>query len=151
MKPNRWIWIVCLLLTSAAWATAVENNQFSDLFVKNNAGVTNAATYLVVKEQPEFDRIFGHAAVMWQKHKSAPPDFSKQVVALAVHQGNRYTTYQVQALETSNSVVTIRYTTKVRLTPDTAYACPMILTLPRAGLTAVTFTENGKTVATVKL
>jgi len=133
------------------WATAVETNPFNDLFVKSDAGVTNAATYMVVKDQPEFDRIFGHAAVMWQKHKSTPPDFTKQVVALAVHQGNLYTTYKVQALEATNSIMTIRYTTRVKPTPNTTYACPLILTLPRAGLNAVTFIENSQTVATVKL
>ena len=151
MKSNRWNWIVYFALTGAAWVMAAETNQFSDLFVKNDAGVTNAATYMVVKEQPEFDRIFGHAAVMWQKHKSPPPDFSKQVVVLAVHQGNCYTTYKVQTLESTNNIMAIHYTTKVKSTPNTIYACPLILTLPRAGLIAVTFIENGKSVATVKL
>jgi hypothetical protein len=150
MPPSRWSWIVGVLLTGTAWADAA-TPSYNDLFVKNNAGLTNAATYLVVQDQKEFDRIFGHAAVMWQKHKSPPPDFSKDVVALAVHHGHRYTRYKVQAVEFANQVATVRYTLTVRPTPNTTYACPMILTLPRAGLRAVAFIENGQTVATVKL
>jgi hypothetical protein len=151
MKSSRGSWIVCLLLISAAGAAAVETNQLDNLFIKNDAGITNAASYLVVQDQKEFDRIFGHAAVMWQKHKSPPPDFSKDVVALAVHQGNHTTKFKVQAVEPTNSTWAIRYTTDVAPTPNTTYACPMILTLPRAGISAVTFVENGKPVATVKL
>jgi len=151
MKRSRWSWIVCSLLTGAAWAAAVETNQYSDLFIKNDAGITNAASYLVVQDQKEFDRIFGHAAVMWQKRKSPPPDFTKDVDALAVHQGNHTTKFKVQTVESTNSIWTIRYTINVTPTPNTTYACPMILTLPRAGINAVTFVENGKTVATVKL
>ena len=35
--------------------------------------------------------------------------------------------------------------------PATTYACPMILTLPREGLTTVNFVENGQPVAALKL
>ena len=132
-------------------AAADETTPLSNLFVKNNAGLTNSASYLLVKDQKEFDRYFGHGAVMWQKKKTPPPDFTKQVVAFAVHCGLFYTEYKVQSVATTNGVMTIRYTTKVTPTPATTYACPMVLTLPRAGLNSVIFIEDGNTVAALKM
>jgi hypothetical protein len=121
------------------------------LFVKNDAGLDKPANFVVIKDQKQFDKFFGHATVMWQKKKTPPPDFNKQLLVAAIHQGNFYTEYKVQAVTNVNSVMTIRYTTKARPTPSTSYACPMILALPREGFTAVQFIENDKPVATLKL
>ncbi|MCX7007431.1 MAG: hypothetical protein NTY53_09325 [Kiritimatiellaeota bacterium] len=104
----------------------------------------------MVKDQQQFDKYFGHAAVMWQKKKMPPPDFTKQAVAVVVHQGKFYTEYKVQSVTNENSVMVIRYTTKVNQTPATTYACPMILTLPREGLSAVSFIEKDNPAVNVK-
>lgn len=120
------------------------------LFIKNDSGLNQAAHFLLVKDQITFDKHFGHAAVMWQKQKMPPPDFARQAVALVVHQGKFYTEYKVQSVTNENNVMVIRYSTKVNQTPTTTYACPMILTLPREGLTAVNFIEDGKSAAVVK-
>ena len=140
-----------LLACCALPATAALPEPLPSLFVKNDAGLDKEAHFLLLKEQKEFDRFFGHAAVMWQKKKLPPPDFTQQIVVAAIHQGKFYTEYKVQAVTPTNGVMSITYTTKVKPTPTTTYACPMILTLPRAGLTAVTFIENGQPVATLKL
>lgn len=140
------------LLTGGARAVAAgEPEPLPSFFVKNDAGLDKEAHFLLIKEQKEFDKIFGHAAVMWQKKKLSPPDFDKQIVVAAIHQGKFYTEYKVQSVTNLNSTMTINYTTKVKATPATTYACPMILTLPRAGLAAVNFVENGKSIATLKL
>jgi len=136
-------------LAGAAAANTPE--PLPSLFVKNDAGLEKEAHFLLLQEQKAFDRFFGHAAVMWQKKKLPPPDFTKQIVVAAIHQGKFYTEYKVQAVTNTNRITTITYTTTTKPTPTTTYACPMILTLPRADLTAVEFVENGKPVAFLKL
>lgn len=145
------IWLLGLCAGCASGASAHEFTPRSDTFVKNDAGITNTTAYRLVKDQQEFDRYFGHAALMWQKKKTPPPNFAKQVVAFAVHQGAFYTEYKVQSATTTNGVMTIRYTTKVTPTPATTYVCPMILTLWREGLSTIIFVEDGNQVATLKL
>ena len=145
------LWIIGWWAACAIGAAANETTPLANTFVKNDAGITNTTAYLLVKDQPAFDRSFGHAALMWQKNKTPPPDFTKQVVAFAVHQGAFYTQYKVQSATTTNGVTTIRYTTKTTPTPTTTYVCPMILTLPREGINAIIFVEDGKAVATLKL
>ena len=132
-------------------APANTPETLQSLFVKNDAGLDRPAHFLLLKDQKEFDRVFGPAAVMWQKKKLPPPDFTKQIVVAAIHQGKCYTEYKVSSVANMNHVTTITYTTTTKPTPTTTYACPMILTLPRAGLTAVEFVENGRSVAYLKL
>jgi len=136
-------------LAGAAAANTPEPLQ--SLFVKSDAGIDKATHFLLLRDQQDFDKFFGHAAVMWQKKKLPPPDFTKQVVVAAIHQGKFYTEYKVLSVNNTNSVTTITYTTTTKPTPTTTYACPMILTLPREGLATVIFVENGKPVATLKL
>jgi hypothetical protein len=136
-------------LAGAAAANTPEPLQ--SLFVKSDAGIDKEVHFLLMKEQKDFDRFFGHAAVMWQKKKLPPPDFTKQIVVAAIHQGKFYTEYKVQSVTNANNVTTITYTTTTKPTPTTTYACPMILTLPREGLATVIFFENGKPVASLKL
>jgi len=141
-----------VLLVGAGWTRAAEKHEpLPSLFVKNDAGLDKGANFVVIKDQKQFDKFFGHARVMWQKQKAAPPDFNKQLLVAAIHQGNFYTEYKVQSVTNDNSVMTIRYTTKTRPTPNTSYACPMILALPREGFTSVKFIENDKPAATLKL
>ena len=146
------VWLGVALWAGGMHAAAAgEPEPLPSFFVKNDAGLDKEAHFLLIKEQKEFDRFFGHAAIMWQKKKLPPPDFDKQIVVAAIHQGRFYTEYKVQSVTNLNNTMTIDYTTKVKPTPATTFACPMILTLPRAGLTAVNFIENGKSIATLKL
>jgi hypothetical protein len=147
-KFGRLAWLG--LMACALRAGAVTPEPLQSLFIKNDSGLDKAAHHLLVKDQQQFDKYFGHAAVMWQKKKMPPPDFTKQAVALVVHQGKFYTAYKVQSVTNENSVMVIRYTTTVKQTPATTYACPMILTIPRAGLTSVDFVENGQPAISVK-
>ena len=139
------------LLAGLCLARAEAPAPLQSLFVKNDAGLDKEAHFLVIKDQKQFDKFFGHASVMWQKKKTPPPDFTKQLLVAAIHQGNFYTEYKVQSVTNEHSVMVIRYTTKTRPTPSTSYACPMILALPREGFTAVNFIENEKSLATLKL
>ena len=56
----------------------------------------------------------------------------------------------MQSVTNDNGVIVLRYTTKKNQTPATTYACPLILTLPRGGVSAVNFVENDQSVAKVK-
>ena len=139
-----------LLIICPAPAADSNPEPLPNLFLKNDAGLDQEAHFLVVQDQQGFDKLFGHATVMWQKKKMPPPDFTKQVVVAAIHQGKFYTEYNVQSVTNDNTVIVLRYATQKKQTPATTYACPLILTLPRGGVTAVNFVENGQSVATVK-
>ncbi len=144
-------WLAVATCACIVRAAAGTPEPMPSLFVKNDAGLDKQAHFIMVKEQKEFERYFGQAALMWQKKKLPPPDFAKQIVVAAIHQGKFYTEYKVQAVTNANKVTTIIYTTVTKPTPATTYACPMILTLPREGLTTVNFVENGQPVAALKL
>ena len=48
-------------------------------------------------------------------------------------------------------VIQLRYTVTSKTTPDTTFACPLIVSVPKGEHTAVVFVEDGKKERTVNL
>jgi hypothetical protein len=57
----------------------------------------------------------------------------------------------VEGVTVEQSVVQLRYAATSKATPDTTFACPLIVSVPRNACKAVVFIENGKQAKTVKV
>ena len=92
------------------------------------------------------------ASSRFDKSHRLPKDaFKSNVVLAAIKRGNASWEYKVQGVTVERGVVQLRYTVRSKATPDTTFACPLIVSVPRDDYKAVTFIEDGKKVRTVNL
>lgn len=124
----------------------------SGYFVSNEFEPNTASSFVVLQNQKEFDRVFGVAAVMFDRSRRLEPNvFSNRIVVAAIHRGHADIKYRVVSVTRNGAVLQIRYTTKTDRTPLTEYACPLILSVPRDGYSAVQFIENKKLIKSVPM
>ena len=65
--------------------------------------------------------------------------------------GNAFWEYKVEGVTVEQGVVQLRYAVTSKATPDTTFACPLIVSVPKGEYKAVVFIEDGKKVKTVKV
>jgi hypothetical protein len=120
--------------------------------VSNKLEPDAAASFVVVNDQARFDQVFGVATVMRDKSHRLPKDaFKSNIVLAAVKRGNALWEYKVEGVTVEQGVVRLRYAVTSKATPDTTFACPLIVSIPRGDYKAVVFIEDGKKVETVKV
>lgn len=147
--------ILIVLLCHAVAAGDTEKlacDTYSGYFVSNKFEPDAAASYVVLADQTHFDKVFGVAFVMRDKSHRLPADaFKASLVLAAIKRGNAYVDYKVEEVTVQQGVVQLRYAVTSKATPDTAFACPLIVSVPKGEYQAVVFIEDGKKVKTVKL
>jgi len=127
-------------------------DTYSGYFVSNKFETNAAESFVVITDQTKFDQIFGVAFVMNDKSHRLPKDaFESLIVATVIKRGNAFWEYGVEDVTVDQGVIQLRYKASSRATPDTTFACPLIVSVPRDKYQAVVFSENGKNVKTVKL
>jgi len=124
----------------------------SGYFVSNQFEPKEATSFVVLKDQPSFDKVFGVAMVMGDKsHRLERDAFAKKFVVAAVHRGKGMTTYQVQSVVEQARALVVRYTAETKASDSAEFACPLILSLEKSDCKSVRFVENGKEVKVLKL
>ena len=127
-------------------------DMYSGYFVSNKFEPDAPESYVILNDQKRFDKVFGVAFVMNDKsHRLAKDAFESQIVVAVIKRGNFFWEYNVEDAVVQEGVIQLRYTAKSKATPDTRFACPMIVSLPRDEYSAVVFFENRKKVKTVKM
>jgi hypothetical protein len=121
-------------------------------FVSNQFEPQAPASFLVLKDQASFDKVF-HATppLMGQKKtpELVPADaFETKIVAAVVHRGSAEWTYKVQSAQAEGKTLVVHYTAKSRKA-GFEMAAPLIVSVPKGGSAAVRFVENGKAVKTI--
>ena len=147
---------VLVILGAATWAaeqTKLPFDTYSGYFVSNKFEPDAAASFVLITDQAKFDQVFGVAFVMGDKSHRLPKDaFKSNVILAAIKRGNASWDYKVQGVTVEQGVIQLRYTVTSKTTPDTIFACPLIVSVPRDDYKAVVFVEDGgKNVKTVKL
>lgn len=131
----------------------VKAQAYDSHFVRNDSGLNAPAHFLVVKDTDGFEKVFGTVPPLMnqQDRHPLPPDaFETQLVLAVIHQGRSYTDYSDVKATAAGNTLTLAYRTKVRETPETVYACPLIVSVPKQAYAQVRFVENGKPVAEVR-
>jgi hypothetical protein len=124
----------------------------SGYFVSNKFEPDAAESFVVLTDQASFDKVFGVGFVMNDKSHRLPKNaFETLIVVAAIKRGHAFWEYKVEDVTVEQGAVRLQYTATSKATPDTAFACPLIVSVPRDDYKAVTFIEDGKKVKTVKV
>jgi len=114
-------------------------------FVSNKFEPEEPVSFVVLKDQPSFDKVFGVAMVMGDKSHRLPLNaFDKKIVVAAIHRGKALVTYQVASIVAEAETLIVRYCTKSEPSDTAGFACPLILSLDKGNSQTVRFVENGK-------
>jgi hypothetical protein len=133
-------------------AAVVHYTVYDGYFVSNEFEPAAAASFLILPDQAAFDRVFGVAAVMFDRSHRLPANiFRSHFVIAAIHRGHANVRYRVVKVTHDETVLRVSYATKQQPTPMTEYASPLILSVPRDNYSDVAFIENGSPVKTVPL
>jgi len=144
--------LVSVPATWAAEGTKLPFDTYSGYFVSNKFEPDAAASFVVIDDQVKFDQVFGVAFVMRDKSHRLPKDaFKSNIVLAAIKRGHAFCEYKVDAVTLEQGVVQLRYAVTSKATPDTTFACPLIVSVPKDEYKAVVFVEGGKNVKTVKV
>lgn len=154
MKTVASVLIVAVMAT-ASWAaeeTKLAFDTYSGYFVSNKFEPDADVSFVVIKDQAEFDEVFGVAMVMDDKSHRLPDEpFKANLVVAAIKRGKANVEYKVESVTIEKGVVQLKYTVTSEATPETTYACPLIVSVPKGDYKAVAFIEDGKQVKQVKL
>jgi len=146
---------VLVVLAASTWAaeqTKLPFDIYSGYFVSNKFEPDAAASFVVVETQKQFDQVFGVAFVMGDKSHRLPKDaFKSNMVLAAIKRGHSVWEYKVTGVTVEEGVVQLRYAVASKATPDTIFACPLIVSVPKDNCKTAVFLENGKPVNKVKL
>jgi len=125
---------------------------YSGYFVSNEFEPKVADSFIVIKNQAAFDRVFGVAAVMFDRSHRLPANaFRSNMVVAAIHRGHANVTYRDVHVTRDGTILRVSYATKEQPSPLTEYASPLILSVSRDNYSAVSFIENDKMVKSVPL
>ena len=147
-------------LTILGWSTAEGGSPaavipyivYDGYFVSNKFEPDVATSFVVLQDQRAFDRVFGVASFMFDRARRLQANpFRSRIVAATIHRGHEDVRYRIIGVVRDGTVLQVRYTTTVRPTPLTEFACPLILSVPRDNYSTVAFIENGTLVKTVRI
>ena len=147
--------IVFVVIATTTWAaeeTKLAFDTYSGYFVSNKFKPDAAASFVVINDQAGFDQVFGVAMVMQDKSHRLPKDaFKSNMVVATIKRGKANCEYKVESVTVEKDVIQLQYTVTSEATPETTFACPMIVSVPKGEYKAVVFVEDGKQVKKVKI
>ena len=127
-------------------------DTYSGYFVSNKFEPNAAASFVVITDQGQFDKVFGVAMVMGDKSHRLPKDaFKSNMVVAAIKRGSAVVEFKVEGVTVKDGLVELRYTMTSKKSDSATFACPLIVSIPTGKYTAVQFVENEKTVKTVEI
>jgi hypothetical protein len=125
---------------------------YNGYFVSNKFRPDETLTLALITDKKSFDEVFGEAFVMRDKSKRLPPDaFETRLIATAIRRGPAFHEYRLEQAQLKSGELTLQFHTESRPDASATFACPLIVSVPRADLKSVRFVENGKELASLKL
>ena len=132
--------ILAILLCHAALAadmTKIPFDTYSGYFVSNRFEPGAKESFVVISSQEDFDQVFGVAFVMQDRSHRLPKDaFKSNLVVAVIKRGNAFWEYKVEGVTVEKGVIQLRYTVTSKATPETTFACPLIVSIPRGEYTS---------------
>jgi len=143
--------LIQLALTAVmAWAAdvkAVVFDTYNGYFVSNKFEPDQPASFVVIRDQKAFDAVFGAGFVMGDKSHRLPDNaFDSKMVLAAIKRGKAICDFKVVEVIVDQGIVTLKYNVKSSPQAGADYACPLIVSIPRSGYSAVRFVEDGQLV-----
>ena len=136
----------------AAELARLPHDTYSGYFVSNEFEPDAAQSFVVLTDQKQFDEVFGVAFVMNDKSHRLPKDAFKTLMVIAtIKRGNAFWEYTVEGVTEDQGVVRLRYKATSKKTPETTFACPLIVSIPKGRYKVVQFVENDEKVKSVDL
>lgn len=121
--------------------------SLSGYFASNQFEPNAAESFVFLKDQQEFDGVFGVAFVMGDKSRRLPANaFADLMVVGAIKRGNALWAYKVQGIGLKDGELEVRYEAKETKQPGATFASPLIVSIPKSEYKSVRFIENGKEV-----
>ena len=149
---SQMLFVLLCYASSAGDVANLSFDTYSGYFVSNKFEPDAAESFVVIADQAQFDKVFGVAFVMRDKSHRLPKDaFKSNVVVAVIKRGHAVWEYKVEGVTVEQGVIRLRYAATSKATPETTFACPLILSVPKGEYKAVTFVEDGKLVKTLKL
>lgn len=128
-------------------AKAVAYDVHNGYFVSNQFEPDAATSFVVIKDQASFDKVFGTGMVMGDKsNRLVPGAFKNEMVVAAIHRGKAMVTYEVQSVALEGKTLVVSYKAEVKASDSASFSCPLILSIEKKEFTGVRFVENGKTI-----
>lgn len=118
-------------------------------FVRNDFERGRARSYLVVRDETTFRRVFGIGMTMGATAPPIGPDFfAARMLLVAIERGPRCR-YTVEAVRPGATTLRLSYALACGPRESASFAVPLIVAVPRSDAT-VTFVENGTVRARVR-
>ncbi len=138
-----------LLAATKDWplVSLVEADVHDGYFVAGEFEEDLPVSFIVLRDRPAFDKVFGAGFVMDDPfHRLPKTAFGDSLVVAAIHRGNAFWEYRLRYVSLLDGVLRLEYSTNVHQKPDASYACPLIVRLPKGTYRAVEFAEDGKVI-----
>ncbi|MCU0702562.1 MAG: hypothetical protein MUF18_01060 [Fimbriiglobus sp.] len=122
-------------------------------FEKNNSGLKDEPSLVLLKDFDAFDKLFGTVPPLGgpRKNNPVPKDaFDANVVAAVVKRGNFITTYTEVSTKTDGETLTVTFKSEAGKPGTATFASPLIVAVPKGKIAKVVFVENGKEIGTAK-
>jgi len=122
----------------------------SSYFEKNNSGMNDEKSYLVLTDQEQFDKVF-HPAPRAGKNTFLPSNtFETKIIIATIKRGSMRRYSDVTVTE-KDGVLTVSYTAEDDKPGSATYRVPLILAVDKGEYDEVVFMENGERAGEVKL
>lgn len=131
-------------------ASPVEFQQYTSYFEKNNDNLKGEKSFLVLANQPQFDKIFGSAATMGNNSFLPAEAFPSKMVVATIKRGSMRK-YSDVKMTTANGKLIVSYTAQDDAPSSATFNSPLILAVDKGKYKEVVFMENGKKVGSAKI
>lgn len=125
-------------------AVAVNFQKYDSYFEKNNSNLKGDVSYLVLRNQKDFDKVFGSAATMGENSFLPDNVFDSMLVVATIKRGSSVRSYEVTQTSIENGRLYVRYNTVDKEQGSAKFSSPLILAVPKGNYKKILFVENGK-------
>ncbi len=110
------------------------------------------ASFLVIDDQKQFDRVFSVAPAMEDKSGRLPAGaFQSRIVIAVIKRGPYIWGYEVEDVSRSQDVLYVSYRLSLEDGGATTFSSPLLISIEKQKLAAVVFIENGRTIKRLKV
>lgn len=147
MRQLAWFGIATVLFAAASVRAAepelIPFDTYGGYFVSNKFEPDAPASFAIIRDQPQFDRIFGAAFVMNDKQRRLPKDaFESKLVLAVIKRGKALVTYKVESASSADGVLRLKYSSQSEPNRNASFACPLIVSVPKGDYATVEFIEG---------
>lgn len=151
-------------LTCAPGARAGQMNQRSSGATSTNYTVHGGyvvsshfesalpASFLVIEDQKQFDRIFSVAPALEDKSGLVPTgSFESRIVIAVIKRGPYIWSYEVEDVSRNQDIMYVSYRLSLEDGGATTFSSPLLISVEKQRLATVVFIENGRTVKRLRV